>query len=150
MSLRARFEASKKRRVKEIDIPGFGKVWIQSLNERQRASIEAGVVEMIQGKRGRKLEEAQHDLAIRARARLIAAVVVDEHETRVFNDKESTLDEILEMDSAVLDAIAREIDEHCGNPNLTDEDYEEMEKNLGAVLAECGPTSSPEIAATPT
>jgi hypothetical protein len=105
------FAKGKLRRYGTYHVPGFGTIRVQSLTERERAGIERAV----QG--GSSLY----------RPHMVALAVVDDEGRRVFTDGD--VEDLAEVDSRLMLAIADTVAGHIGPVELTAEDLEGEVKN---------------------
>jgi hypothetical protein len=108
--------ARKPRRVKTVDVPGWGKFRIRSLTELERSRFEA----TIRDKNGQVSSSKMIDL----KCRLIVLCVVDENGDPLLQN--SDIEELRQQDSKLTNALVEEIQSHCG---YSDADLEDLEKN---------------------
>ncbi len=104
------------RRFKIISDPMVGNVRIQSWTELQRARFEAAM----KGKDGKLSVTKSLDTKCRA----IVESVVDENGTQVYTN--SDIEKLRLQDSRIIDFLCTEICKHVG---ITEDDFEELEKN---------------------
>lgn len=97
-----------KRRLEQVDVAGIGRIFIQSLTERERGEIETAP-------------------AAETCARLIATCLVDEEGHRLFSDAE--LPTVLALDSKYTQPIFNAIAKHCSPFATTGQDSEADIKN---------------------
>jgi hypothetical protein len=109
--------ARKPRRIKTVEIPGWGKFRIRSLTELERSRFEA----TIRDKSGQVSSNKMIDL----KCRLIVLCVVDGNGDPLLNN--SDIEELRQQDSMLTNALVEEIQAHCG---YSDADLGDLEKNL--------------------
>jgi hypothetical protein len=109
--------ARKPRRIKTVEIPGWGKFRIRSLTELERSRFEA----TIRDKSGQVSSTKMIDL----KCRLIVLCVVDENSDPLLTNAD--IEELRQQDSMLTNALVEEIQAHCG---YSDTDLGELEKNL--------------------
>jgi len=101
-----------KRRVRVLDIPGFGKVRVQELSAYERGKFEA----RFSAKKAKSLHQVRECIAV--------ACVVDENGNRMFTDAD--VEALGECPSHVLEAVAKAYQELNGSD---DADMESMVGN---------------------
>lgn len=109
------------RRYAEFEIDGFGTVRIQSLTERERASIEK--------------QAGGDDFCYRAS--LIALAVVDSNGDRVFSDAD--VDQLAEADCQITIALSDAVIAHVGAMQFTQQGIEAAVKNCEATQPDAVP-----------
>lgn len=112
----------KPRRIKPVDVPGWGRFRIRSLTELERSRFEA----TIRDKTGQVSSNKMIDL----KCRLIVLCVVDENGDQMLNNAD--IEELRQQDSMLTNALVEEIQAHCG---YSDADLGDLEKNLGPTPA---------------
>lgn len=113
------FAAFSQRRYTEVDADWAGegkKVRIQSMTERERASIERQIV-----------REKSNEDSPSVRARIIQLTLVDAEGHRIYGEHD--LDFICSLDSGLTDWLIDRIDEHCQVNRRDEERLEAAEKN---------------------
>ena len=108
-------EVGSRRRTAPVEVPGIGTFYVQSLTERERASIE---------------KASREDTAGTVLARLIQLCAVNDKGHRLFKDGQSELESILDLDVAVAGAFERAIDSLADTSR-----YEETLGNLEGTTA---------------
>lgn len=112
---------ARRRRYTEFEIDGFGTVRIQSLTERERASIE---------------KQAGND-GFCYRASLIALAVVDANGDRVFSDED--VEQLAEADCQLTISLSDAVIEHVGALQFTQSSIEAEVKNSEATQPDAVP-----------
>lgn len=105
-----------KRRFQEVEVAGWGKFRLRSLNELERSKFEAS----IRDKQGRVVNNKLVDL----KCRLIVLCVVDENGDPLLTDAD--INALRQQDSKYTNTLVEAIQKHCG---ISDADMEELEKN---------------------
>jgi hypothetical protein len=108
--------ARKPRRVKTVDVPGWGKFRIRSLTELERSRFEASIRD--------KTGQVSSTKLIDLKCRLIVLCVVDENGDTLLQN--SDIEELRQQDSKLTEALFEEIQAHCG---YGDAKLEDLEKN---------------------
>lgn len=129
---REHFLAARKRRFKEVELPGFGKCRIRSMTEFEWSALDMKNIDKQKG--GLNWNAYRY-----SDARLIAFCVVDGDGEPVFSDAD--LDVIMGFDTSIIVPLRKEILEHCGLRGTV----EESEKNLSGT----GDAGSPCTSSAP-
>lgn len=128
---------SPKRRITSVDVPGMGRVFIQSMSEFERSLNEFNSYEQMH--KGGK--SAKRDTFVRVRARAIQTCVVTKEGKRRFSDSEENTEKILNMDARVAELITDVIEKHCGFSTPTEADHADLEKKSVETPVSGSPTS---------
>lgn len=114
---REMFLKPRKRRVREINIPDFGKVRVQSLTARERGDYESQFIHKKKG--GTRLDRMKQ-----ARELLVIETVVDADGNKILS--RSDVAALGAQEAAVLDRIVEAARELSG---IGDDDFEELVGN---------------------
>ena len=122
--------------------PQFGAYTIRSISEKERADVEAENRLAMVGLSDDELDTKSIELGKRARVRLIIATVC-EHGTNMLTFKPADLDQLMEVDSRVIDAIVQAVDDHVGYTPMSREEEARHLKNLSKINGASSLTVSP-------
>lgn len=107
IELRSLLLGTAQRRFKQCDdVPNVGRIFVQSMTERERGEVETAP-------------------PAETCARLIIKCLVDEEGNRLFSDTKEDLQAVLSMDSQFTQPIFNEIAKHC-----TPATQKEQEKDI--------------------
>lgn len=110
------------RRFKVVEIPDWGKFRLRSLSELERSRFDSSFLN--------KQGQVNTNKLVDVKCRMIIAACVDGDGNQLFRD--SDIHELRNQDSKHTNALTDEIKLHWG---MTDEDVEDLEKNLGPTAA---------------
>jgi hypothetical protein len=118
--------ARKPRRVKTVDVPGWGKFRIRSLTELERSRFEASIRD--------KTGQVSSTKLIDLKCRLIVLCVVDENGDTLLQN--SDIEELRQQDSKLTEALFEEIQAHCGYGVAKLEDLEKNSESPRAATSQ--------------
>jgi hypothetical protein len=124
---REAFLAPQKRRIRESEISGFGKIRIRSLTEAERANWEAPNLT--------KKGEINLSNVKDARLRAIVAALVDGDGNQMLSNAD--IGSLRGLDSGTVSEMYKDIAEHCG---LDKDGVASAEKNSGPTAAGGSPS----------